>query len=73
MGKDKALFGVLMIALLWLAGCATLGDVVQEKAQGGGTAQVYPVDVDQAWEIAMTVFRWEGSDAIENIVSKAIC
>jgi hypothetical protein len=27
--------------------------------------QVYPVDTDQAWKIAMTVFRWEGSDAIE--------
>jgi len=23
------------------------------------------VDRDQAWKIAMTVFRWEGSDAIE--------
>ena len=65
MGTYKALFGVLMMAVLWLAGCATLGDVVQEKNQGGGTSQVYPVNVDQAWKIAMTVFRWEGSDAIE--------
>ena len=53
------------MAVLGLAGCATLNDVVQEKNQGGGTVQVYPVDTDQAWKIAMTVFRWEGSDAIE--------
>ena len=55
----------LVMAVLGLAGCSTLSDVVQEKAQGGGTAQVYPVNTDQAWKIAMTVFRWEGSDAIE--------
>jgi hypothetical protein len=55
----------LVMAVLGLAGCATLNDVVQEKNQGGGTVQVYPVDTDQAWKIAMTVFRWEGSDAIE--------
>src|SRR5438105_3726400 len=53
------------LALLWLTGCQTLGDVMQEKTQGGGTTQVYPVDTDQAWKIALTVLRWEGSDAIE--------
>jgi hypothetical protein len=37
----------------------------KRRTRGGGTAQVYPVDNDQAWKIAMTVFRWEGSDAIE--------
>lgn len=46
-----------------LAGCATMSDVVQSKDQG--TAEVYPVTFDQAWQIAMTVFRWEGADAIE--------
>src|SRR6266852_3064690 len=55
----------LVITLLWLVGCQTLGDVMQKKARGGGTVQVYPVDPDQAWKIAMTDFRWEGSDAIE--------
>ena len=55
----------LVIVLCVLAGCATLGDVIREKDQGGGTVQVYPIDTDQAWKIAMTVFRWEGSDAIE--------
>src|SRR5215471_8671358 len=55
----------LVIALLWLAGCQTLGDVMQEKARGGGSVQVYPVNPDQAWLIAMMVFHWEGSDTIE--------
>jgi hypothetical protein len=55
----------LVMAVLGMVGCSTLSDVVQEKDQGGGTVQVYPIDTDQAWKIAMTVFRWEGSDAIE--------
>jgi hypothetical protein len=65
MRQHTAIGCTLVMAVLGLAGCATLNDVVQEKNQGGGTAQVYPVDTDQAWKIAMTVFRWEGSDAIE--------
>ena len=65
MKQHTAIVGTLAMVVLGLAGCATLNDVVQEKAQGGGTVQVYPVDTDQAWKIAMTVFRWEGSDAIE--------
>lgn len=49
-----------------LNGCATMNDVVRVKESGTeGTAQVYPVTTDQAWDIAKTVFRWEGSDAIE--------
>ena len=65
MRQHTAIGCTLVMAVLGLAGCATLNDVVQEKNQGGGTVQVYPVDTDQAWKIAMTVFRWEGSDAIE--------
>ncbi len=65
MGQRTATGCALIIALLGLVGCSTLGDVMREKDQGGGTVHVYPVDTDQAWKIAMTVFRWEGSDAIE--------
>jgi len=54
---------VLFMLTLWVAGCATMGDVVRTKDKG--TAKVYPVNVDQAWDIAKTVFRWEGADAIE--------
>lgn len=46
-----------------LGGCATMGDVM--RAKDDGTAQVYSVTGEQAWEIAKTVFRWEGADAIE--------
>ena len=49
-----------------LTGCATMDDVVKARETGTeGTTKVYPVTVDQAWEISKTVFRWEGSDAIE--------
>ena len=57
----KLFIGAFIVALL--AGCATLGDVVRDKEEG--TARVYPVSFDQAWTIAKTVFRWEGTDAIE--------
>ncbi len=62
--KKKVLFMLVAIAVsVWFAGCATMGDVVKAKEEG--TAKIYSVDADQAWKIAMTVFRWEGSDAIE--------
>jgi len=54
------LFGAL------LNGCSTMNDVVRVKEAGTeGTTKVYPVNSDQAWDISKTVFRWEGSDAIE--------
>jgi hypothetical protein len=43
--------------------CRTMSDVIKNKDEG--TVQVYPVNSDQAWKIAMQVFRWEGADAIE--------
>jgi len=67
----STLYRVLSIAafaafLGMSGGCATLNDVVQAKESGAeGTTKVYPVTKDQGWEIAKTVFRWEGSDAIE--------
>jgi len=56
------LSSILAIAFL-LTGCASMNDVLNSKDEG--TVQVYPVNSDQAWEIAKTVFRWEGTDAIE--------
>jgi len=60
-----ALISMLGIALLssLLVGCATMSDVLKSKDEG--TAQTYPVKSDQAWEIAMTVLRWEGCETIE--------
>ncbi len=40
-------------------------DVVQSKERGGGTSKVYPINADQAWEIAKTAFRWERTEAVE--------
>jgi hypothetical protein len=54
---------VFVALLALISGCATMGDVA--KCKDEGTAKVYPVTDKQAWEIAMTVFRWEGADAIE--------
>jgi len=56
------LFGTIFL-LVVLGGCATMSDVIKSKDEG--TSKVYPVTSDQAWKIAMTVFRWEGCDAIE--------
>ena len=54
----------LSLSILW--GCATVNDVMRVKEEGSeGTTKVYPVNADQAWKIARTVFRWEGADAIE--------
>jgi len=56
---------VVLVLVVWVTGCATMSDVVRSKEEGKGTSKVYPIDADQAWEIAKTVFRWEGTDAIE--------
>jgi hypothetical protein len=57
---------VLLSFVALFIGCATMNDVVRVKEAGTeGTTKVYPVNADQAWDISKTVFRWEGSDAIE--------
>jgi hypothetical protein len=53
----------LPVLLLMACGCATTQDALKDKESG--TAKVYPVGEEQAWEIAKKVFRWEGTDAIE--------
>ncbi len=53
----------LSIFIFLFAGCASMNDVLNSKDEG--TVQVYAVNSDQAWDIAKTVFRWEGTDAIE--------
>lgn len=59
----STLFVTLSIAV---SGCSTMQDVVKVKQSGAeGTTRSYAVSEAQAWEIAKTVFRWEGADAIE--------
>jgi hypothetical protein len=59
--------GVMVLAAVTLlSGCATMSDVVAARESGKeGLARTYAVPEDEAWEIAKTVFRWEGADAIE--------
>lgn len=62
----KIIATVFIMALISVTGCASLNDVVRAKEAGTeGVTKTYYVMPDQAWEIAKTVFRWEGSDAIE--------
>ncbi len=56
---------MLILSMTLLYGCATLSEVVKAKEAGEGTTKIYPVNFEQAWEIAKKVFRWEGADAIE--------
>lgn len=52
-----------IVLLIMLVGCATMSDVLKDKDEG--TAEIYNVDKDIAWEIATTVLRWEGCETIE--------
>ncbi|MEW6512333.1 MAG: hypothetical protein AB1428_15395, partial [Bacteroidota bacterium] len=47
----------------FIVGCATMSDFLKSKDEG--TVMTYPVASDQAWEIAMTVLRWERCETIE--------
>jgi hypothetical protein len=58
---------LLLIGLGGLIGCATtMGDLVRYKELGEGTSRVYPVNVNQAWEITKKVLDWEGIGAFED-------
>ena len=52
-----------LILLVMLASCATMTDVLKDKDEG--TSKIYEVDKETAWEIAITVLRWEGCETIE--------
>ncbi len=60
----KKIMGLPLIGIC-IAGCATMHDVIQSKERGRGMSKVYPINADQAWEIAKTVLRWERTDAVE--------
>ena len=51
-----------------LTGCktVTMGDVMDERKAGGGSSVTYPVDLDQAYEIARTVLKWEVGEHIDS-------
>ncbi len=65
-GMRKLFLALMVLASIVATGCATINDVVAAKEAGReGVTVEYDVTPDQAWEIAKTVFRWEGADAIE--------
>jgi len=60
------LYCLLGTTVIILITCAPAHDgVTTSKKTPEGISEVYPVDVDQAWEIAKVVFRWEGRRSIE--------
>jgi hypothetical protein len=62
----KRLLSAVFVAGLcgvFLSGCASMSDVLASKNEG--TVKVYPVSQERAWDIAMTVLRWEGAETIE--------
>ena len=59
--------GVVLVALslLILTGCTnTFSELVRSKEEGKGKSRVYKVNVDRAWEIAKSIFQWEGTGEI---------
>ncbi len=60
----------ILVILMWgvcLTTCATsMSDLVRYKEMGEGTSRVYPVTVQQAWEIARKVLDWEGIGTYED-------
>ncbi|WP_019883004.1 MULTISPECIES: hypothetical protein [unclassified Methylophilus] len=67
MNITRKIASTTLVALaIAVSGCSTMQDVVKVKQSGAeGTTKNYAVTEAQAWEIAKTVFRWEGADAIE--------
>jgi hypothetical protein len=58
------------LAALLLYACASRQDVLVTKLRGRGTSHLYPVTVDQAWNISKAIFRLEPTDAIEEYRSE---
>lgn len=61
---------ILLVLVFLGAGCASrqnLADEIMKARRSGtaGTTKVYPVDTNQAWDIALAVFRWEKTDKVE--------
>jgi hypothetical protein len=64
----KTLLAVIAVMMM-TSGCASLhdlkGEVIQARKAGEGAMMVYPVSVNQAWDITEAVFRWEKTDELE--------
>ena len=54
---------ILCLVSTSIVGCMTMSDVIKSKQDGMTNA--YSISLDQAWEIAKTVFHWGNVDAVE--------
>ena len=54
---------ITILSLILIVSCATMTDVLKDKEEG--TAEIYKIDKDTAWDIAKTVLRWEDCETIE--------
>jgi hypothetical protein len=62
----------VFLFIIFASGCASLQEVSSEVKNAGeagneGTIKTYPIDTNQSWAIAMTVFRWEKTDEREEL------
>ncbi len=56
-------FSAMLLFSIVAVGCASMSDVLTSKDEG--TVKVYAVPENRAWDIALTVLRWEGAETIE--------
>lgn len=54
---------ITLIIMFAFSGCASMSDILKSKDEG--LKRDYNVSTDKAWEIAITVLRWEGCETIE--------
>lgn len=63
MKRLTIILSVTFVLAISFYGCATMSDVVRDKDKG--THKTYPINMEQAWDIAITVLRWENCETIE--------
>jgi hypothetical protein len=68
-GYVKKLVSIFLVSIFLASGCVSLkelsGDIVKAgKTGNAGLSKVYPVNTNQAWDIARAVFCWEKTDEI---------
>jgi len=56
---------IVVVALIVIGACATKQDILVTKLRGRAAGHIYPVTLDQAWNISKTLFHLEPTDAIE--------
>ena len=57
------LYVFILFFIVVVSACATMTDVLKDKDEG--TAAIYKIDPNTAWDIAKTVLRWEDCETIE--------